>query len=280
MGRKDPCDEAPARGREREQHFAAVFLTGAAPYQAARHELVDHVGRAARLHQDAPLHLADWQLPLVVQHLQHAELGRAEAEAGDAGPRVAVDRVERPGEHHPQHQPRVAGGGRLGCHHPSEPPGEPKCFSNWSISNSRYISWRCNMVADLGLVALRVALGLVFLAHGTQKAFGAFGGPGFAGATGVIGSLGFRPARLWGATAGGGELAPGLLYLVGLLTPLASLLVLGTMGGAIAKVHGPKGVFVQNGGYQDKLLVILGALPPPPPGPGGLSPYHPLRVPP
>src|SRR2546426_4471527 len=254
MGRKDPCDEAPARGREREQHFAAVFLTGAAPYQAARHELVDHVGRAARLHQDAPLHLADWQLPLVVQHLQHAELGRAEAEAGDAGPRVAVDRVERPGEHHPQHEPRVAGDGRLGCHHLLEPPGEPTCSSNWSISNSRCISRRCNMVADLGLLALRVALGLVFLAHGTQKAFGAFGGPGFAGATGFIGNLGFRPARLWAALAVGGELAAGLLYPLGLLTPLASLLVLGTMAVAIAKVHGPKGFFVQNGGFRAKPL--------------------------
>src|SRR5207245_1722692 len=158
------------------------------------------------------------------------------------------------------HQPRVAGGGRLGCHHPSEPPGEPKCFSNWSISNSRYISWRCNMVADLGLVALRVALGLVFLAHGTQKAFGAFGGPGFAGATGFIGSLGFRPARLWAALAVGGELAAGLLYLLGLLTPLASLLVLGTMVVAIAKVHGPKGFFVQNGGYEYNLVLIMAAL--------------------
>src|SRR2546428_1327095 len=274
MGRKDPCDETPARGREREQHFAAVFLPGAAPYQAARHELVDHVGRAARLHQDAPLHLADWQVPLVVQHLQHAELGRAEAEAGDAGPRVAVDRVERPGEHHPQHEPRVAGDSRLVCHLPSEPPGEPNCSSNWSILNSRYISWRCNMVADLGLLALRVALGLVFLAHGTQKAFGAFGGPGFAGATGFIGSLGFRPARVWAALAGGGGRAAGLLYLVGLLTPLASLLVLGTMGVAIAKVHGPKGVFVQNGGYQDKLLLIMGARTPPLPGPPAISPHH------
>src|SRR2546427_13049572 len=60
------------------------------------------------------------------------------------------------------------------------------------------------MVADLGLLALRLALGLVFLGHGTQKAFGAFGGPGFAGATGFIGSLGFRPARLWAALAVGG----------------------------------------------------------------------------
>src|SRR2546422_4767897 len=115
------------------------------------------------------------------------------------------------------------------------------------------------MVADLGLLALRVALGLVFLAHGTQKAFGAFGGPGFAGATGFIGSLGFRPARFWAALAVGGELAAGLLYLLGLLTPLASLLVLGTMAVAIAQVHGPKGVFVQNGGFRVKTPLLFSA---------------------
>jgi putative oxidoreductase len=51
------------------------------------------------------------------------------------------------------------------------------------------------MLADLGLLILRLTLGTVFLAHGAQKAFGAFGGPGFTGATGFIGSLGFRPAR-------------------------------------------------------------------------------------
>src|SRR2546422_6049790 len=65
------------------------------------------------------------------------------------------------------------------------------------------------MFADLGLLALRLTLGLVFLSHGAQKAFGAFGGPGFAGATGFIGSLGFRPARLWAAVAVGGGRAPG-----------------------------------------------------------------------
>src|SRR2546426_12040405 len=122
------------------------------------------------------------------------------------------------------------------------------------------------MFADLGLLALRLTLGLVFLSHGAQKAFGAFGGPGFAGATGFIGSLGFRPARLWAAVAVGGGLAAGLLYLLGLLTPLASLLVLGTMTVAIAKVHGPKGFFVQDGGYEENPLLRTAALTPAPAG--------------
>src|SRR5712664_5008686 len=119
--------------------------------------------------------------------------------------------------------------------------------------------WRCPMF-DLGVLALRLALGAVFLAHGAQKAFGAFGGSGFQGATGFIGSMGFRPARFWTALAVGGELVAGVLFLLGLLTSLAGLLVLGTMAVAIAKVHGPKGFFVQNGGYEYNLVLIIAAL--------------------
>ena len=127
------------------------------------------------------------------------------------------------------------------------------------------------MLTDLGLLALRLVLGAVFLAHGAQKAFGAFGGPGFGGAAGFIGSMGFRPARFWTALAVGGELAAGFLFLLGLLTPLAGLLVLATMAVAIAKVHGPKGFFVQDGGYEYNLVLIVTALAVAAIGPGRFS---------
>lgn len=127
------------------------------------------------------------------------------------------------------------------------------------------------MFVDLGLLALRVTLGVVFLAHGAQKAFGAFGGPGFAGATGFVGNLGFRPAGLWAGLAVAGELAAGVLFLLGLLTPLAALPVLGTMVVAIAKVHGPKGFFNQNGGYEYNLVLIIAAVTLALAGPGRLS---------
>ena len=127
------------------------------------------------------------------------------------------------------------------------------------------------MFTDLGLLALRLVLGAVFLAHGAQKAFGAFGGPGFEGAAGFIGSIGFRRARFWTALAVGGELAAGFLFLLGLLTPLAGLLVLATMAVAIAKVHGPKGFFVQDGGYEYNLVLIVTALAVAAIGPGRFS---------
>jgi len=127
------------------------------------------------------------------------------------------------------------------------------------------------MFTDLGLLALRLVLGAVFLAHGAQKAFGAFGGPGFEGAAGFIGSMGFRPARFWTALAVGGELAAGFLFLLGLLTPLAGLLVLASMAVAIAKVHGPKGFFVQDGGYEYNLVLIVTALAVAATGPGRFS---------
>lgn len=127
------------------------------------------------------------------------------------------------------------------------------------------------MFADLALLALRVTLALVFLGHGAQKAFGAFGGPGFAGAAGFIETLGLRPARFWATLAVAGELVAGLLFLVGFLTPLAALLVVGTMAVAIAKVHGPKGFFVQNGGYEYNLVLITAALAVALMGPGTFS---------
>src|SRR3990170_798163 len=78
------------------------------------------------------------------------------------------------------------------------------------------------MELDAGIAALRITIGLIFAAHGAQKAFGWWKGPGYAGWTGAIGTMGFRPVALWAFISAAAELGAGPLLALGLLTPLAA----------------------------------------------------------
>jgi putative oxidoreductase len=109
---------------------------------------------------------------------------------------------------------------------------------------------------DIGLLVLRLAVGLTMAAHGGQKLFGWFGGYGLAGTGGFMESLGFRPGRVQAALAGGAELLGGLLLALGLLTPVGAALVIAVMVAAIGSVHLPKGFFVSDGGFEYNLLII------------------------
>jgi uncharacterized membrane protein YphA (DoxX/SURF4 family) len=62
--------------------------------------------------------------------------------------------------------------------------------------------WRIQMTfVDLGILILRVVLGSIFIAHGTQKLFGWFGGGGMEGTQGFIGKLGLKPEKFWANVA-------------------------------------------------------------------------------
>src|SRR5260370_37516384 len=74
---------------------------------------------------------------------------------------------------------------------------------------------------DIGLLIIRLVVGLTLAAHGTQKLFGWFGGYGISGTAPFMEQLGFRPARLQAALAGIAEVAGGLLLALGLWTPMA-----------------------------------------------------------
>ena|SRR5690349_2502496 len=103
---------------------------------------------------------------------------------------------------------------------------------------------------DVALLILRIVVGLYLFGHGAQKLFGWLGGPGFAGTTGFMGQLGFRPARLWALNAGLAETAGGLLLLLGFLTPLGSLAIGAAMLTAIATAHLGRGWFNTTGGPE------------------------------
>jgi len=79
---------------------------------------------------------------------------------------------------------------------------------------------------DLGLLVLRVALGVVFIAHGLQKAFGWWGGPGLEGFREALTAAGYQNANLLTYLAAGAEIASGVLLVLGLFTPLAAAVAL------------------------------------------------------
>jgi putative oxidoreductase len=113
---------------------------------------------------------------------------------------------------------------------------------------------------DIGLLILRLVVGLTLAAHGAQKLFGWFGGYGLAGTGGFLEQLGFRPGKVQAFLAGAAELGGGLLLAAGLATPVAAPLIITVMLVAVVSVHLPKGFFVTNGGYEYNLVLAAAAL--------------------
>jgi len=122
----------------------------------------------------------------------------------------------------------------------------------------------------VGLLLIRVVLGLLLVGHGTQKLFGWFGGGGPAGTGAFFDSVGYRPGRGMALLAGLAELTGGTLLALGLLTPLGSAIVMGVMLAAVA-IHTANGLWVSNGGYETPLLYAITALGLAFTGPGGYS---------
>jgi putative oxidoreductase len=113
--------------------------------------------------------------------------------------------------------------------------------------------------ADLGLLVVRVALGVIFLGHGAQQMFGSFGGPGLDGFGTFLAGNGFQqPAMLAGLTAVV-ELVGGVLVVIGLLTPLAAAGLLAVMIDAISLKLGG-GMFGTRGGGGYELEFALAAM--------------------
>jgi putative oxidoreductase len=119
----------------------------------------------------------------------------------------------------------------------------------------------------VGLLVLRLVLGVIFIGHGAQKLFGSFGGPGLKGTAGFFEQLGIKPPYLMAVLAGLAEVVGGILVILGFLTPLATLALIVVMIVAVLTVHLKNGFFVTNGGYEFNLalagmaltLLIVGA---------------------
>lgn len=75
---------------------------------------------------------------------------------------------------------------------------------------------------DLGLLVLRLVVGALFIGHGLQKAFGLWGGPGLNGWETSLTDMGFRYADILTYVATFGQIAAGVLLILGLFTPVAA----------------------------------------------------------
>ncbi len=110
--------------------------------------------------------------------------------------------------------------------------------------------------AGFDTLPVRVAAGVIFVAHGAQKLFGWFGGYGLEGTGGWMASIGLEPGLLMAAMAGSAEFFGGLALILGLLVrPAAAVLAL-TMVVAIVMVHMANGLFMANNGYEFGLALL------------------------
>jgi putative oxidoreductase len=107
---------------------------------------------------------------------------------------------------------------------------------------------------NLALLALRVAVGGVMLAHGLNHLFRGGRIPGTAG---WFESLGMRPGRVHAWLASLTEVAAGALLVLGLLTPLAGAGVVGVMVVAWVTNHLRNGFFIFRPGEGWEYVMVL-----------------------
>ncbi len=112
----------------------------------------------------------------------------------------------------------------------------------------------------LGLLVGRLVFGALFAAHGSQKLFGWFRGPGLRGTGEFFESLGFHPGHAFAAAAGLTELTSGLLILLGFLGPVGPALLLSVMTVAIITVHWGNGLLATSNGSELPLLYATAAI--------------------
>ena len=125
---------------------------------------------------------------------------------------------------------------------------------------SKFIQIVLSTRAGYGLTVLRIFVGIIFAAHGSQKLFGWFGGGGLAGTAQWMESIGLAPGTLMALLSGGTEFFGGLALIIGLLARPAALGLSFTLLVAIFSVHIHNGLFMANNGYEFALALLGGTL--------------------
>jgi putative oxidoreductase len=119
---------------------------------------------------------------------------------------------------------------------------------------------------DLGLLILRVGLGVLLVAHGLQKLFGWGGGQGLAGFKSSLSDAGYQHADILTYVGVGGQIVAGVLLVLGLFTPLAAAgalayLINGVLASVSAQTEARFSLFLPSGHeYQIMLIVVAAAI--------------------
>jgi putative oxidoreductase len=113
---------------------------------------------------------------------------------------------------------------------------------------------------SIALLILRLGVGLTLAGHGVQKLFGWFGGPGLTRLRQGFEKQGFKPAWLWGTLVIVGEVGGGLSVALGFLTPLGAAGILGAMAMATFKSHWKNGFWLNKGGYEYSLMLLIASI--------------------
>ena len=117
--------------------------------------------------------------------------------------------------------------GQPGTHQPLGPfsaalPAGPTEIERDEIIDDRIKAAGRRGTQDLGLLILRLAVGGLLILHGLQKAFGWWGGPGLDGFSTSLDEMGFKHADILTYVATGGQIAAGVLLVLGLFTAIAA----------------------------------------------------------
>ena len=128
---------------------------------------------------------------------------------------------------------------------------------------------------DVGLLLIRLSLGVTLLMHGWNHWRG---GGKIAGTAGWFEGLGLRPGVMQAWASVVTELAAGAGLIVGLLTPLACAAAIGVMAVAAIVAHRPNGFFVFRDGYEYVAMIAVIAAALATIGPGKASLDHALDI--
>jgi putative oxidoreductase len=121
---------------------------------------------------------------------------------------------------------------------------------------------------DVGLLVLRLVLGVTLAAHGYNKFFGGGRIPGTAR---WFESIGMKPGKFHATVAATTEMAAGLGLAAGLLTPIPAAGFVSLMLVAAWTVHRHNGFFIVKEGWEYNLVLAVSAIAVATVGPGRLS---------